>query len=895
MSLSHGSFQGRSEAVLTVTILMLAFCSIFVALRMFSRAVIVKKIAVDDYFIILAWIIAAGLSIAICIGCAWGLGRHEENVPGQWQAMLRKANYVFSVLYQPALMATKTSILAFYLALPTSNRIFKWACIGTLVVVNAGGLALGLFTVFQCWPIGAAFQHPIPQTAHCTDIITIYLSSTPLNIITDLAILFLPMPILTSMRLPKKQKIILIITFSFGAFVAAVDVVRVVYLQGAARTRIRQIAVFREENDSREAEQTDFSWYASLSFMWSAIEVNLGIMCASVPGLKPLVSRFLPSMLRDVGDPTSRVGSVSSGSDPAKMQEVQRVPSMPSLPEDVRARDFSISPRTPTDDEEPMGMIDFLTAPDPRQDSSTDDEGTMGMMDFLTTPETTHLPPATRTQTNQTNTSRNTNPATEQTFFDFVNMKRRKGLPYVTTRESIFPISAVTVLFFIWGFEYGLLDVLNQQFQRVAHMSAAQSTGIHSAYFAGYAFGPPTVGRLVLKHWGFKACFTVGLSIFGCGTLIFWPAAVLTSFSAFIITNFIVAFGLSILEVAANPFIALCGPAEYSEIRLNLSQAVQAVGSIVAPLIADKAFFTRVMHAPSLVDTQWAYLGISLFTILLAVVYYYIPLPEASDEELEDAAERLDGANNAKMGNVNIIWITLAFGVFSQFCYVGAQEANATNYDAYLDVVAPTFNPANTMAVAHTTFAVSRFLAAGLGFWVKPRILMLVFYIGSILFSALAMHYGGDAGVGFMIMVFFFEGPLFALIYAQCLRGMGKHTKLASVFITSAVCGGSVFAPISSVIATSGRGAMFAVVVPAVVLGAGTIFPIYLNASPLARKQCDPIKDATSPEHSRPASDASRTSRALSFLQRNKKRDSPVSEWREQKSNELSPVRHGLA
>jgi fucose permease len=871
----HGDFRGRSESVLSVTIVFVVLCTIFVGLRMVSRAAIVKKVTLDDYFIVLAWAIAVGLSSAICFGCAWGLGRHEHSIPDDWQETLRKANYVFSVLYQPALMATKTSILAFYLSLPTSNKNFKWACIGTLVVVNAGGIALGLFTVAQCRPVGAAFEYPLPKSANCSDIISIYLSSTPLNLITDLAILFLPIPILTGMRLPKKQKIILLITFSFGAFVAVVDVVRIVYLQGAARTRLREIST-SSDNGTREAEQTDFSWYASFSFMWSAIEVNVGIMCACVPGLKPLVSRFLPRLLRDVGDATSKNESFSDPVPPAAMQQVQRVPSLHTLPEDVQRRDFSVAEAQNREEEEPQT------------------EGSMGMMDFLTTPDMNDLPPAERTQTALTNTSRHTQPG-DPNFFDFVNMKRKKGLVYLTTRESIFPIAVVTVIFFIWGFEYGLLDVLNQQFQQVAHMTPGQSTGIHSAYFAGYFFGPTLVGHLVLKHWGFKACFTVGLSIYACGTLIFWPAAVLTSFPAFVITNFIVAFGLSILEVAANPFIALCGPPEYSEMRLNLSQAIQAIGSIVAPLIADKAFVTKASNAPSLVETQWAYLGISLFTVLLAVAYYYIPLPEVTDEELEDASERLDGANKAKIGNIGIVWITLGFGVFSQFCYVGGQEVNGTNYSSYLGVVMPSFNAADYTAIAHTAFALARFLAAGLGFWVKPRLLLLFFYVGAIIFGALAMSQRGGTGVAMIVMVLFFEGPIFALIFAQSLRGMGRNTKFASVLITAAVGGGSIFSPISNDIAHHGRGPTYAVVVGLATFAAGTVFPIWLNVSPLARKQCDPIKDVTLPSDSRPGSNSSRASKALSFLHLGTKRESPNTEWRERKSNDLSPVRHGLA
>lgn len=123
-------------------------------------------------------------------------------------------------------MITKTSILLFYLGLSKEEKLFRWLSYLTLAVVNVAGLALTFVNIFQCRPVSATFKNPVPDTASCTDIVTLYLSSAPVNIITDLAILFLPIPILTGMRLPKKQKIILVITFSFGAFVAIVDVVR---------------------------------------------------------------------------------------------------------------------------------------------------------------------------------------------------------------------------------------------------------------------------------------------------------------------------------------------------------------------------------------------------------------------------------------------------------------------------------------------------------------------------------------------------------------------------------------------------------------------------------------------------------------------------------------------
>jgi len=280
---------------------MLVLATVFVALRMVSRFGIVKRVTLDDYFMLLAWAISCGLSAAICYGTSVGLGRHQDDIPYAWNTPLKKSEYVFSVLYNPALMATKTSILLFYLKLSATERIFRWATLATLAVTNLAGVALTFLNTFQCKPITATFQTPIPAEAHCENIVTLYLSSAPVNIITDLGILFLPLPILTSMRLPKKQKVILIVTFCVFFFVAVIDVIRIAYLQDAATARLVALQDGGEDDSGTgQRNDTDVSWYASLSYMWSAVEVNVGIMCGCVPGLKPLVSRFIPNMLRDM-------------------------------------------------------------------------------------------------------------------------------------------------------------------------------------------------------------------------------------------------------------------------------------------------------------------------------------------------------------------------------------------------------------------------------------------------------------------------------------------------------------------------------------------------------------------------------------------------------------------
>lgn len=551
-------------------------------------------------------------------------------------------------------MATKTSILVFYLGLSKSQQVFRGFTIATLVVVNAAGAALTALNIFQCHPADAVFKDPQPSSATCTDIVTLYLSSAPVNIITDLAIFFLPMPVLTGMRLPQKQKIILIITFSFGVFVAVVDVVRVAYLQSASLTRLQRVGS-PNGIGSTVTKQDDFSWYASLSFMWSAVEVNLGIICACVPSLKPLASRIIPSLLTDRDEPSekSEVGLAGTAGPRMDMDmgAARRIPSVPDSPVKTRNQ------------------------------NSGGDDGDMDMLDFLTTPDMVNT--VTRAQTVTTAVTPDSR-APKLTFFDFVNMKQPKSMVKMSGKESYYPLALVTVLFFLWGFAYGLLDVLNSQFQLIVRMSTGQSLGLHSSYFGAYFVGPLTIGRLILRKWGFRATFITGLCIYGCGTLIFWPSAVLASFPAFLISNFIVGLGLSILEIAANPFIALCGPSKYSETRLNLAQGIQAVGSVVSPLLARRVLFTSVLDAPSLIDVQWTYLGIALFVVLLAVAFYYLPIPEASDDDLEAVADRRHSVNSRKIIGVKVVYATLALGVFSQFCYVGGQEAVAGIFREYV-------------------------------------------------------------------------------------------------------------------------------------------------------------------------------------------------------------------
>ena len=396
-------------------------------------------------------------------------------------------------------------------------------------------------------------------------------------------------------------------------------------------------------------------------------------------------------------------------------------------------------------------------------------------------------------------------------------------------------------------------------------MTQAEVLGLHAAYYGGYFVGPLSLGYYVLAKFGFRAAMMTGLVVYGCGTLVFWPSAVLTSYTAFTLSNFLVGFGLSCLEISANPFTALCGPLEYAEVRLNLSQGFQAIGTIVSPLLAQKVLFKNVLDAPSLIDVQWTYLGIALFDVILAVVFYYLPIPEASDEDLEELADQRSAVNRARVGPVRVVWVTLALGVFCQWCYVGGQEAIGNNTGSLVQGLRQSgdtgLSSIDYTTVAHTIFAVGHFVSAFLNYILKPRWILLVLFVGLIVTCVLSMDLHGPAGSAMAMLTFFFESGVFSIVFAICMRGMGAQTKLASALMTAAISGGAVFTVVQTVVANH-HGIAYSFCVPAAVFAFGVIFPLYLNFVPAARMQVDPIHEArqTERDNRQPA----RTTSALS-------------------------------
>ena len=431
---------------------------------------------------------------------------------------------------------------------------------------------------------------------------------------------------------------------------------------------------------------------------------------------------------------------------------------------------------------------------------------------------------------------------------DAINQMHRKsvsnkgltGASALTVKQSIFPITLVTVLFFLWGFAYGLLDVLNAKFQNSLNITAAKAGGLQGAYFGAYLIGPLTYSGWIVRKFGYRWTFITGLCIYGVGALMFWPSAVFRSFPGFCGSLFIVGSGLSTLETSANPFIATCGPPRLSEFRLELSQSFQAIGSVMAPLLASRVFFTHT-DPKDLTNVQWTYLGIAAFVFLLAVVFFFSPIPEVTDADMALQAEQCAGLTGYVDKPLRKQY-KLFFGVAAQFCYVGAQVGVASQFIKYAVESAGISDAAasDRYAIGQGLFAIGRFAAAGAMMFMKPRWILMFFMTMIMIFIGAAMGAKGEAGVAVLSIVLFFESAIFPTIFTLSIRGLGRHTKRGSSWIVASVCGGALFPSLTG-LAADHAGYHLAMGVPLAGFFVAFAFPIYLNT--LCAKELDGFRE----------------------------------------------------
>ena len=156
-----------------------------------------------------------------------------------------------------------------------------------------------------------------------------------------------------------------------------------------------------------------------------------------------------------------------------------------------------------------------------------------------------------------------------------------------TTSSFRGPFVVVTSLFFMWGFITVMVDAFVPRLKDVFELNLLQAGLVQFAWFAAYGLLSIPGGNLI-ERIGYKKGILVGLGLAALGCLLFYPAAETRTYALFLLALFVVAGGITILQVAANPYISVLGDPEKASSRLNLAQAFNSLGTTIAPIISGR-------------------------------------------------------------------------------------------------------------------------------------------------------------------------------------------------------------------------------------------------------------------------------------------------------------------
>jgi FHS family L-fucose permease-like MFS transporter len=373
--------------------------------------------------------------------------------------------------------------------------------------------------------------------------------------------------------------------------------------------------------------------------------------------------------------------------------------------------------------------------------------------------------------------------------------------------------SLVTVLFFLWGMSNNLTDILVQQFKKSFELSPVSAQLVQTANFLGYFF-MALPAALLMRKWGYKAGMVTGLCLFGCGMVLFWPAAVSGLYPAFLVALFTVGSGASFLETAANPFIAQFGPAETSEQRLNFSQSFNPPGTIVGVLIGSQFIFSGVeKKAPEIAQMRAAgtyqaylhteimrvvptYLAFGAVVLLCAFILSRMTFPSMHSEH---EGESGDHGSFAQLFNYPHLW----FAVLANFCNVGAQISSWSSLIPYMKqfTTVSERHAAYYLTGVLVALAVGRFVSTPLMKYVPPSRMLGAYGVVNVLLMAVTMTQPGIVGAWAVVASGFFLSIMFPTIFALGLKGLGPNTKLAGSLLVMAIVGGAIFPPVLGFIA----------------------------------------------------------------------------------------------
>ncbi len=373
----------------------------------------------------------------------------------------------------------------------------------------------------------------------------------------------------------------------------------------------------------------------------------------------------------------------------------------------------------------------------------------------------------------------------------------------------------LTSLFFMWGFITCLNDILIPHLKAVFTLSYSEAMLIQFCFFTAYFLVSVPSGYLVEKI-GYKNGIILGLLVAGCGCLLFYPAAGYRCYALFLMAFFILAAGITLLQVSANPYVTALGKADSAASRLTLTQAFNALGTTIAPyfgalFILSGAVKTaddiNLLNAEELLAYQTAeaatvqipYLGLMALLLLMAAVFARLKLPVIASQGLKSGSTASDSQPSAWH------YPHLVLGALAIFVYVGGEVAIGSFLVSFLGEPSIADLPP-AQAGKYVTFYWG---GAMLGRFAGAAIMQKVSAVKVLRFNAIAaaslvilsLCSEGPIAMWSLLAVGLCNSIMFPGIFSLAVSGLGVHAGQGSGILCSAIVGGALIPLLQGVLA----------------------------------------------------------------------------------------------
>lgn len=363
-------------------------------------------------------------------------------------------------------------------------------------------------------------------------------------------------------------------------------------------------------------------------------------------------------------------------------------------------------------------------------------------------------------------------------------------------------LTLLASLFFMWGFITVINNTLLPHLRSVFDLNYTQTTLIESVWFIAYFVASIPSAKLI-ERIGYKRAIVAGLLAMAAGALLMVPAARLPSYNVVLVALFVIASGITLLQVAANPYVAVVGPAETSSSRLNLVQAFNSLGTTLAPLFGGYLILGRskggtseagvtLTAAERYADAQSVilpYLIVAAVLVVLAIVIARFPLPA-----MGRATQRVSREERSGMS----LWHhrNLVLGVPAIFIYLIAEIGVSNlfiNFVSQPNIGDLTHQQAsNYLFLLWGGMMVGRFLGSFIMQKVDPAKVLAVFATGAFVVMIFATYTQGPAAMWALILVGFFHSIMFPTIFTLAIKGLGPLTEEGSGLLIMAIAGGAL-------------------------------------------------------------------------------------------------------